>query len=122
MARYARGRHPRRDGRRQPGTDPARQGASRTLRNITAADGQASGPPGGQGQPPPGQDGLRMAVKPGYKKTEVGVIPDYWDVRELDTLSPFVTSGSRGWADYYSDRGSAFIRITNLVRDSIYID
>jgi type I restriction enzyme S subunit len=28
-------------------------------------------------------------------------------------LFSFVTSGSRGWAKYYSDKGAIFIRITN---------
>ena len=30
----------------------------------------------GQGEPPPGKDGVLMEVKPGYKQTEVGVIPE----------------------------------------------
>jgi len=61
-------------------------------------------------------------VRPGYKQTEVGVIPDEWGFGEIADLNPFVTSGSRGWANYYSDRGSAFLRITNMSRDSIYLD
>lgn len=59
---------------------------------------------------------------PGYKRTDVGVIPKEWDVIQLGDLKPFVTSGSRGWASYYSERGSLFVRITNLSRDSIYLD
>ena len=34
---------------------------------------------GGQGEPPPGKDGVLMEVKPGYKQTEVGVIPEDWE-------------------------------------------
>jgi type I restriction enzyme S subunit len=34
----------------------------------------------------------------------------------------FVTSGSRGWAKYYSDKGAIFIRITNLDFDSLELD
>ena len=56
------------------------------------------------------------------KQTEFGLIPAAWETRELGDLDPFVTSGSRGWARYYSDLGSAFLRITNLSRDSIYVD
>ena len=63
-----------------------------------------------------------MEVKPGYKQTEVGVIPEEWDVVQLGDLKPFVTSGSRGWASFYSERGSLFVRITNLSRESIYLD
>ena len=63
-----------------------------------------------------------MELKPGYKQTDVGVIPEDWDVVELAELKPFVTSGSRGWAPYYSDTGSLFVRIANLSRASIYLD
>ncbi len=65
-------------------------------------------------------DALR--VRPSYKQTEVGVIPEDWDVKQIGDLKPFVTSGSRGWAAFYSDRGAPFIRITNLSRGSIYLD
>ncbi len=62
-----------------------------------------------------------MELKPGYKQTDLGVIPREWKVSTIGDLNPFVTSGSRGWAAFYSDRGSPFIRITNLSRDSIYL-
>ena len=35
--------------------------------------------------------------------------------------SEFVTSGSRGWAQYYSDEGARFVRITDLTRDRIVL-
>jgi len=35
-----------------------------------------------------------MEVRPGYKQTEVGVIPEDWEARSLDAIS-FVTSGKR---------------------------
>ena len=57
-----------------------------------------------------------MEVKPGYKQTEVGVIPEEWNVEPLGELSEFVTSGSRGWAQFYSESGAVFIRSQN-VRD-----
>lgn len=40
-------------------------------------------------------------------------------IREMTAI---VTSGSRGWAKYYSSDGAKFIRIGNLTRDSIKID
>ncbi len=68
----------------------------------------------------------RIAAEPhipsGYKQTEVGIIPEDWEARQIGSLKPFVTSGSRGWAAFYSDFGSPFIRITNLSRNSIYLD
>lgn len=41
--------------------------------------------------------------------------------RPIRELSSIVTSGSRGWAQYYSDEGAQFIRIGNLTRDRIDI-
>lgn len=64
----------------------------------------------------------KYLAKPAYKQTEVGVIPTDWEVKSLGDLKPFVTSGSRGWAAFYSDLGSLFVRITNMSRDSIYLD
>ncbi|MFT4178871.1 MAG: restriction endonuclease subunit S [Thermomonas sp.] len=61
-------------------------------------------------------------MKPGYKQTEVGVIPEDWEVHSLGDLNPFVTSGSRGWAEFYADHGDLFVRITNMSRESIYLD
>ncbi|MHC1729749.1 MAG: restriction endonuclease subunit S [Syntrophobacteraceae bacterium] len=63
-----------------------------------------------------------MEVMPGYKQTEVGAIPEDWLVKQIGDLKPFITSGSRGWAAFYSDRGAPFIRITNLSRDTIYLE
>jgi len=57
-----------------------------------------------------------MELRPGYKRTEVGVIPEDWNVEPIAELSEFITSGSRGWAKYYSDEGPLFIRSQN-VRD-----
>ncbi|MDA2274052.1 hypothetical protein CBR59_17050 [Bacillus thuringiensis] len=43
------------------------------------------------------------------------------DVNNIKTneIFDFVTSGSRGWAKYYSDSGDIFIRVGNLKHDSI---
>ncbi|THD09386.1 restriction endonuclease subunit S [Metallibacterium scheffleri] len=45
-----------------------------------------------------------------------------WDKTTIGDLKPFVTSGSRGWAPFYAEQGELFVRITNLWRDSIYLD
>ena len=50
------------------------------------------------------------------------MVPDGWEETRLDKLSEKVTSGSRDWAKYYSDSGSKFIRMTNLVRGGIYLN
>jgi type I restriction enzyme S subunit len=57
-----------------------------------------------------------MELKPGYKQSDLGVIPEEWGVEPLGELSDFVTSGSRGWAQFYSESGALFIRSQN-VRD-----
>ena len=43
------------------------------------------------------------------------------DKAPIKQLSSLVTSGSRGWAKYYSEQGSRFIRITDLTRDGIQL-
>jgi type I restriction enzyme S subunit len=53
-------------------------------------------------------------------RTELGELPADWSVVSLGMFEPFVTSGSRGWATYYSEIGSPFLRITNLSRSCIY--
>jgi type I restriction enzyme S subunit len=45
-----------------------------------------------------------------------------WETTSIGDLKPFVTSGSRGWARFYAEEGELFVRITNLWRDSIYLD
>lgn len=57
-----------------------------------------------------------------FKQTEIGEVPEGWEVVRLGNLATFVTSGSRGWAPYYSDRGALFLRITNLSRGTTRLD
>lgn len=50
----------------------------------------------------------------GYKQTEAGAIPEEWEAIQLGQVAAFVTSGSRGWATYYSTNGALFIRSQNV--------
>lgn len=43
----------------------------------------------------------------------------FLEKRPIREMSSIVTSGSRGWAKYYADKGARFIRITDLTRDRI---
>lgn len=52
----------------------------------------------------------------------LGEIPAPWEVRRIKFFTTYVTSGSRGWAEYYSDDGSIFLRIGNLTRTGIDLD
>ena len=54
-----------------------------------------------------------------FKDSELGRIPTSWGVTNIAKLTQLVTSGSRGWSQYYSSAGPLFIRIGNLTRDHI---
>ena len=45
-------------------------------------------------------------------------LPEGWAWSRMGSLCEYITSGSRGWAQYYSDTGSLFLRMGNLSRDS----
>lgn len=45
----------------------------------------------------------------------------FTDKQIIKDMSSIVTSGSRGWAKYYSTKGARFIRITDLTRDKIVL-
>jgi type I restriction enzyme S subunit len=49
----------------------------------------------------------------------LGEIPAHWMTTRLKFATSFVTSGSRGWAEYYSEDGPTFIRVGNLARARI---
>jgi len=49
-------------------------------------------------------------------------LPKGWKWVNSGELFSFVTSGSRGWAKYYSDSGAIFIRITNLNFETLELD
>ena len=51
----------------------------------------------------------------------IGEVPAHWEVRKAKHLSKFVTSGPRGWAEYYTEEGSFFLQSGNL-NDSVGIE
>ena len=48
--------------------------------------------------------------------------PKGWEVKELGMLLEFLTSGSRGWAKYYSASGKLFLRIQNVKGGRVWLD
>lgn len=44
----------------------------------------------------------------------LGKVPASWSVKRLRYCAGTVTSGSRGWAEFFSEAGALFLRITNL--------
>ena len=45
----------------------------------------------------------------------IGEIPEHWESKPSKYVLDFVTSGSRGWSEYFSDFGSIFLQSGNLV-------
>ncbi len=63
---------------------------------------------------------LEQQRKPDIEK--LPSLPEGWMWVTSDQLLDFVTSGSRGWAKYYSETGAFFLRIGNLDHDTIDLD
>jgi type I restriction enzyme S subunit len=57
-----------------------------------------------------------MDVKPGYKQTEVGIIPEDWDVKTLGDITSKVGSGitPTGGVKVYKEYGRPFLRSQNV--------
>ena len=58
-----------------------------------------------------------MELKPGYKQTEVGVIPEEWEVKTLGSLTSLLTNGFVGTATsayVESDDGALYIQGYNV--------
>jgi len=62
-----------------------------------------------------------MELKPGYKQTEVGIIPDDWQVRPLFSLSTEIGDGIHSTPNYVKSSEFYFINGNNLVDDCISI-
>ncbi len=56
-----------------------------------------------------------------FKDSPLGRIPKEWEVTQLGYLAEMITSGSRGWASYYDNEGSVFLRISNLTREHVHM-
>jgi len=77
-------------------------------------------------------DGKKKPAKPKKPKElppltekeleELPVLPEGWGWNYSSILFTFVTSGSRGWAKYYSSEGAIFLRITNLDFNTLELD
>ncbi len=68
------------------------------------------------------REGMPKTGPRGFKQTEIGPIPEDWEVVAVGHFQPYITSGSRGWAKYYAGTGDPFLRITNLARADISMD
>jgi type I restriction enzyme S subunit len=72
-----------------------------------------------QGKAPP-KDWQKKYPEPMHPDTrDLPELPQGWAWASLDQLTEFITSGSRGWADYYSAEGAVFIRSQNINKDRL---
>ena len=62
-----------------------------------------------------------MEVKPGYKQTEVGVIPEEWDVGELNNVTTQIADGLHGTPVYSPNGNYFFINGNNLSDGKIVV-
>lgn len=50
------------------------------------------------------------------------IVPEQWVVCRYRELTSLVTSGSRGWKEFYSEKGAIFIRTQNIKTDALILD
>jgi type I restriction enzyme, S subunit len=62
-----------------------------------------------------------MEVKPGYRNTEVGMIPEDWRVKPLFSLSTEIGDGIHSTPNYVKSSEFYFVNGNNLVNDRISI-
>jgi type I restriction enzyme S subunit len=61
--------------------------------------------------------GLNQGVRLKALSQQLSIeVPEHWQVLQVRRLVSTVTSGSRGWATYYSDEGDVFLQSGNLGR------
>jgi type I restriction enzyme S subunit len=66
--------------------------------------------------------GLRSQVTTPTGLVDLPALPMGWQASHTKRLLRFITSGSRGWAEYYAEQGDIFLRIGNLTRETIDLD
>lgn len=49
-------------------------------------------------------------------------LPELWCWASVEELTEFVTSGSRGWGEFYAPTGARFLRVGNLKHDTVELD
>ena len=64
-----------------------------------------------------GRGKYKEPVKPAM--TEPLFLPEKWIWTTVEQLTAIVTSGSRGWGEYYSNTGPLFIRAQDIKTDSL---
>src|SRR5690625_1331235 len=140
MARRPAGRRAARNRAQQPRTGPPRARADQTLHPPAAQAAKRRGRAAGQSRRPSGKNGVCMDIKdavaeyrpeitpqtredsvpPGYKRTEVGVIPEDWAVVQLEENFD-IASSKRVLQSQWQTTGVPFYRtreIAEIGRDT----
>ncbi|MCZ8036300.1 MAG: restriction endonuclease subunit S [Novosphingobium sp.] len=62
-----------------------------------------------------------MELRPGYKKTEIGVIPEDWELARLEELSAFITKGATPttYGFKWERQGIVFLRSESITENGI---
>src|ERR1035437_7884662 len=103
MAGHACRRRAGRTGPRVADAHRAHPPTGRMLRHPAAAAPRRGGDARRPRGRTPQENGSGMELKPGYKQTEVGVIPEAWDVKTLGSLTNLLTNGFVGTATSRSE-------------------
>lgn len=75
-----------------------------------------------KGKPPKDDTWKSRYVEPQGPNTEgLPELPQGWAWASLEQLTSLVTSGSRGWAEYYAETGAVFIRAQDIKTDHLEI-
>ena len=106
-----------------PNTEPAQKLLARILterRQKWEAD-QLAKFAAAKKEPPKNWREKYVGPKP-LVTTGLPELPEGWCWASVDMLCGYVTSGSRGWAEHYTEEGPVFLRIGNLDHGSIQLD
>ena len=103
---------------RQSGADWPREAVDRALCRALTSTGAKCGGAASEGRCPPQADGLRMELRAGYKQTEVGVIPEDWDVNSIRELVDRVRLGGN-YPNSERETSRPLIKMGNMGRGSI---
>lgn len=63
---------------------------------------------------------MRMKIKPGYKQTEIGVIPEEWGMAELQEKSKIIDSLHQ--TPVFSDDGYSMVRVSDIKTGNLRLD
>ena len=76
-----------------------------------------------KGKPPKDDNWKKKYKEPEHPDTtNLPKLPEGWVWASIEQVSHFVTSGSRGWKEFYSSEGAIFVRAQNIKTDALVLD